>query len=31
MVIDADPIATGITVLAVLAAAVWYVASRRGS
>jgi hypothetical protein len=30
MVIEADPVATGIAVVAVLAAAVAYVISRRG-
>jgi hypothetical protein len=29
--IEADPIATGIVVVAVVAAALWYVASRRRS
>jgi hypothetical protein len=31
MMIDADPVATGIAVVAVVAAAIWYVASRRDS
>jgi hypothetical protein len=31
MGIEADPVATGILVIAVVVVAVWYLASRRGS
>jgi hypothetical protein len=31
MMIDADPVVTGIAVAAIITAAVWYVASRRDS